>query len=536
MHAHRLIDEWKAIKDSRRAHGAEYKHGNRSGCLKGTRESVLDEIERWTEDFDKPPVYWLNGLAGTGKSTIAQTITERIFASDHLGASFFCSRDVADRSDLQLIFPTLAFQLAQKYPDFRSSLAPILEFNQDIVYESLQAQMQSLVVDPLLSTGISTVIVVDALDECKGENPQSDFLCALGELVSTIPGVKFFVTSRPEKDIITGFNDPELQDRTSTFILHMVDRRAVDSDIHLFFRHELSKLALQRGIMGWPTEEQLGSLCQRAAGFFVYAVATIKFLEHGLKCPSSRLNIIMKSPKSTAYEGGVKLKSYASLDSLYLSIFEEAFGDYNAEDHEMVHSVLCAVVLAFNPLSPATISTLRGLKLSEVVATLESIQSLLVLDGDPNKPVQPFHKSFPDFIMDPTRCIDTRFSISPDDHIELALQCIKLMNELPEKNGWPISGHYFLFRKLNREILKRHDYETLAYAYKSWHQHLITIKHPTTQVVSALSNFFEQKFLFWLRVMTKGGAWDGRYGLKVLDIASGWLEEVCLSFYGGSTS
>ena len=58
------------------------------------------------------PIFWLNGLAGTGKSTIAQTASERMFAEGSLGASFFCSRSVEDRSDLQLTFPTLAFQLA----------------------------------------------------------------------------------------------------------------------------------------------------------------------------------------------------------------------------------------------------------------------------------------------------------------------------------------------------------------------------------------------------------------------------------------
>ena len=536
MHAHRLIDEWKAIKDSCRAHGAEYKHGNRSGCLKGTRESVLDEIERWTEDFDKPPVYWLNGLAGTGKSTIAQTITERVFASGHLGASFFCSRDVADRSNLQLIFPTLAFQLAQKYPDFRSSLAPILDFNPDIVLDPLRAQMQSLVVDPLLSMRISTVIVVDALDECKGENPQSEFLHVLGELVPNIPGVKFFITSRPEKDIISGFGKLELQDLTSTFILHMVDRRAVDSDVRLFFRHELSNLALQLGIMDWPTEKHLNSLTQRAAGFFVYAVATIKFLTYGVICPSRQLDKIMKSPESTAYEGGMRLETYASLDSLYLTIFKEAFGGYSAENHKMIHSVLCAVILAFNPLSPAMISKLLSCKLSEVMATLEPIQSLLLLDGDSNEPVQPFHKSFPDFIMDPTRCIDTRFLISPDDHIELALHCIKFMNELPEKKGWWISSDREEIVEFRKEIFESHDYEALAYAYKAWHQHLFTTKHPTTQVVSALSNFFEEKFLFWIRVMKEKNTWDGLYGLDVLEVANRWLEEVCLGFYSSSAS
>jgi hypothetical protein len=92
-------------------------HGDRKGCLRSTRETVLNEIESWTKDFNESPVFWLNGLAGTGKSTIAQTVSERIFADGLLGASFFCSRDFEDRSDLHLIFPTLAFQLAHKYPE-----------------------------------------------------------------------------------------------------------------------------------------------------------------------------------------------------------------------------------------------------------------------------------------------------------------------------------------------------------------------------------------------------------------------------------
>ncbi|KAF9645043.1 hypothetical protein BDM02DRAFT_3078734, partial [Thelephora ganbajun] len=81
-------------------------------CLRGTRETVLGKIESWVRDFEKPPVFWLNGFAGTGKSTIAKTVSEQVFADGKLGASFFCSRDFEDRSNLHLIFPTLAFQLA----------------------------------------------------------------------------------------------------------------------------------------------------------------------------------------------------------------------------------------------------------------------------------------------------------------------------------------------------------------------------------------------------------------------------------------
>ena len=90
-----------------RAQGAEHRHGSRRGCLKGTRETVLNEIKVWAKDFNQSPVFWLNGLAGTGKFTIAQTVSEQTVADGQLGASFFCSRDFEDRSGLHFIFPTV---------------------------------------------------------------------------------------------------------------------------------------------------------------------------------------------------------------------------------------------------------------------------------------------------------------------------------------------------------------------------------------------------------------------------------------------
>jgi len=147
----------------------------------------LAEIERWTEDFETFPVFWLSRLAGTGKTTIAQTIAEQVFADGRLGASFFCSRGVEERSNLQLIFPTIAFQLTQTYPAFRSSLVLLLQSNPDVVYKSLQDQMRKFLVEPLKSADISTVNVIDAPDECRDEEPESAIL-VLGKSVSEIPG------------------------------------------------------------------------------------------------------------------------------------------------------------------------------------------------------------------------------------------------------------------------------------------------------------------------------------------------------------
>ena len=98
----------------------------------------------------------------------------------HLGASFFCSRDFHDRRNLQLVFPTLATQLARKYPEFRSIFVPLVQSDPEVAYEPLYNQMRRLIVQPLKQSGISTVIVIDALDECEDEESASAILSVLG--------------------------------------------------------------------------------------------------------------------------------------------------------------------------------------------------------------------------------------------------------------------------------------------------------------------------------------------------------------------
>jgi len=139
--------------------------------------------------------------------------------------------------------------------------------------------MEKLIVKPLRSADISTVIVIDALDECKDEEPSSAILSVLGRLVERIPKVKFFITGRPEPRIRTGFRLPMLVNSTSVFVLHDVDPPLINSDIRLFLKHELSELAERHRLGRWPSDEHISLLCSRAAGLFPYAVATVKFLD-----------------------------------------------------------------------------------------------------------------------------------------------------------------------------------------------------------------------------------------------------------------
>jgi hypothetical protein len=253
-------------------------------------------------------------LAGTGKTTIAQTIAERTFADGQLGASFFCSRDFEDRSNLRLIFPTLALQLACKYTKFRSLFIPLVQSDPGIVNESLYDQMHKLLVRPLKESDISTVIIVDASDECRGEEPASAILSVIGQFVSDLPKAKFLITGRPELRIREGFRLPMSAEAMELFVLHEIEPSQVGGDIRLFFRHKLSELVRpRRGFDDWPTNEQLHLLCKRVAGLFVNAAAAVKFIAKPDTNPKKRLDLLLQSPESNIREEKPKIQTNTTL-------------------------------------------------------------------------------------------------------------------------------------------------------------------------------------------------------------------------------
>ena len=343
----------------RMSHAADagYLCGDRQGCMKGTRGDVLTQLESWLNDEKDKHVFWLNGLAGTGKSTIAQTFAEMSFADGKLGASFFCSRDFEDRRNLRKIFPTLAFQLAHRYPRFREELLPVLTASPDVGQESLCSQMEKLIVGPLKSHG-PTLIIIDALDECRDEDPASAILSILSRYVEHIPHVKFFITGRPEHRIRSGFRLPALRPITEVFKLHDVERPLVDIGIKLFLRTRLTEIAKNRSdcdvTKDWPRSFHINILCEKAGGLFIYASTAVKFVASPHHQPPERLALLISLPQNTAREGET------GIDSLYAGILRHAYRDLGSDSQDVYRrfrAVVGVVLLAFNPLLMESLSS-----------------------------------------------------------------------------------------------------------------------------------------------------------------------------------
>ena len=519
---------------------ASYLCGNRQGCLKGTRKDVLWEIERWSVGEWNQRVFWLNGLAGTGKSTIAQTFAEMSFADGKLGASFFCSRDFEERSNLQMIFPTLAFQLAYQYPLFRKELLKVLKARPDVGQESLCSQMEKLIVGPLKATGIPTLIIIDALDECKDEEPASAILSILSRNVDKIPKAKFFITGRPEAPIRSGFRLKSLLPVTEVLKLHEVKPETVYNDIKQFFQTKLADLAEHRSdcdsTVDWPSLSDIEILCKKAAGFFIYASTVVKFINSRTDSPAKRLFVITSLPQSTV-EGRL------GVDQLYTEVLKQAFCDVhpdNSQGYFHFQAVVGVVLLIFNPLSIKGLSELLGCDTYHIRSTIHSLHSLLHVPDNTEDPIRIFHKSFPDFLLDSDRCQDKQFFVeSTSHHTEILLACLRIMEKKLKKNICDLDDYAVLSEVKDLSTQKKaHIGDALEYACRFWTKHLLEIPSSSPhaeEVQNSIDKFFTVHLLHWIEVLAlTGNLGAGVYAMNDIEqwynlVSS--VQTVCQNLY-----
>jgi len=472
----------------------------------------------WAKNPLDKNVYWLNGLAGTGKSTIAQSFSEMIASDGSLGASFFCSRDYLDRRELKNIFPTLAYQLACRYPHFRSHIITIIKKDPTIAHTSLISQLENLLVDPLSGGDVSCVIVIDALDECNDDQPASAILSVLGQFVKQLSPVKFFITGRPEPRIRTGFRLPLLEPLTQIFLLHKVEPSAVDSDIQLYLSQRLTAIAKQRSDLQlpdpWPHKSEIITLTKKSSGLFIFASTLVRFIGSEYHEPTERLQLVISEANSTTHEGR------AGIDFLYSQILLHAFsGAHEPAVFGNMRRVLGAVVLAFNPLSRKELSILLGTPIALISTTLRHLHSVILIPTDETEEIRVFHKSFPDYLQDNERCTDPRFLIDPKTHHgDMVLSCLELVSKLKRN---PCSLPLFVVNQdipNLQQLLRNKLGGAMQYACSHWVRHL--------EISPTSGDYVGEVIVLAIRMLQNAPLW-----IEVMSLEN-HLEEVIHSMYG----
>ncbi|KAL6886276.1 quinon protein alcohol dehydrogenase-like superfamily [Trichoderma longibrachiatum] len=411
-----------------------------SYCLPGTRSDIIQQIRHWSTSPDSKSIFWLNGMAGTGKSTISRTVAQSFSNDSILGASFFFKRGEGDRGRTTFLFTTLAAQLVRRMPSLAPKIRQVLEFEPQIHEKPLSDQFQMLILDPLRQYAGSwqspdLLIVIDALDECGFEGSMRTLINTLSQAQhAKNPRLKFFLTSRPELPIRIGFED--IRGKYDNMLLAVVSTPAIEHDIDLYMRHQLEKIKLDynksvtqhRKISDdWPGVAVTQKLVASAIPLFIVAATICRFLnDRRLGGPPHQLNRLLKYRDA----------KLSGLDMTYLPVLDRLTAGLSLSNKQEVigrfRYLIGSIITLAKPLSVRSLARILNVSTDVIEDQLDVLHSVLGVPSDLDIPVRLLHLSFRDFLVDPEKQLDLDkypFWINEmEAHSTLYLQCLRSLS------------------------------------------------------------------------------------------------------------
>lgn len=475
-------------------------------CLPGTRVDVLNEITAWANSDDQRCVFWLNGMAGSGKSTIARTIARQYYEQDHLGASFFFSKGGGDVSDAGKFFTSIAAQLADTSDAIKSCICEAIRKRRDIANKGLYDQWHQLILQPLskLDSNFphsSLILVVDALDECDDENNIRAIVQLLAEARSLRNvRLRVFITSRPEISIRHEFHHiPEIQHYD--FVLHNISRSIIDRDISIFLEHNFKNFRQGRPLApSWPGKQAIVHLVCKSGGLFIWAATAYRFISQGGPLIEKRLSKILQGDASAT-------KPEKQLNEIYNTVLKSSIGLADDEEERedlygLLRGTLGAIVILFSPLSVVSLAQLLNIPQKDVELTLAGLHSILDIPQDQARPVHLHHPSLRDFLLDKDRCGDPHFYIDKKKtHGSLAESCLWLMSVSLKKDICDLRAPGAYARDVQIEQIEQCLPADLQYACRYWVQHLRGSEFQLDDN-GKVHNFLRDHLLHWLEALS----------------------------------
>lgn len=504
-------------------------------CLPDTRVDLLREIHAWADGEDSPAIFWLSGLAGTGKSTIAQTVAREYHRNGRLAASFFFSRAGADVSHAGMFITSIAVQLANSIPGLKSKVCEVITEHNDIASRSLNDQWHELVLGPLSSLDekeerwSTYVIVVDALDECDNQKNVQLILQRLAE-VQSLPGtqLRVLLTSRPEVPIQYGFTQVR-RDEHRDFVLHDIKPAIIQHDIAVFLRHELELIGKQCGFAaGWPEEKVVARLVQNSGGLFIWAATACRFVGEDSQLTEARLSSLLHQADNKM------LPPERKLDEIYTTVLASSVKGERSETetqalHNLFRQVVGPIVTLQDPLSVASLAGLLGKGVAALKRTLGTLYSVLDVPTDESKTVRLLHPSFRDFLLSQNRCSDARFYIDEGVvHGEIYRCSLQALSKHLQRDMLNLQYPGARTADLSGTEIDRHIQPHIQYACRFWVYHF-TRGDIDVANCEDVEPFLRKHLLHWLESLGwLGHASDATDMIYTLDSIFSVRNPLCL--------
>ncbi|EEU37994.1 uncharacterized protein NECHADRAFT_20553, partial [Fusarium vanettenii 77-13-4] len=493
-------------------------------CLENTRVDVLHEIYEWAgnPDSNSTTLFWLNGMAGTGKSTISRTVAQRLAEQGTLGGSFFFKKGETDRDNPSRLFTTLAAGLSRWQLAVSRYIGEAIDQNPQIFDQMPHQQFSKLILEPLskakLCSGKPVVFVIDALDECQHHFITSIITDVLPRAHSlSHPRLKFFLTSRPELPIQAGFSNVGRRNIYQDMILQNVPHAVIQKDLETFLKRTVEQIGIRyndgsnRLPPGWPGSDVIQQLVNMATPLFIVASTACRFLEdRRLGNPKRQMDKIL----------AVKDRTHAStLDQMYLAILSQQLeggpNSYTPQQKSQIveefRLIVGPIILLSTPLTiPVLAQLLHGDKdVSEFQEILENRLQLLhsVLSVPPpserlNFPVRALHLSFRDFLVDGERRDINPFWVDQaKTHLVLVESCLRVMRTNLRENMCELSDPGTEKTSISQETVNCCLPSHIQYACVHWIDHVDQARiDPDT--ANVILEFLEMHLLHWLEALS----------------------------------
>jgi hypothetical protein len=356
----------------------------------------------------------MQGPAGAGKSTVAQTLSEALGVK--LAATFFFSR-ANHWNQPEKFIPTIGYQLCTKYPSYRKAIEAIIDRDPFVLQMNVEAQFQELIVKPLRLLSfeeheaiIDTIIIVDGLDECDGVDAQRDIIATITK--SAANGTSPFlwaIFSRPEPYIVSTFT----RAIHICWFLTLPAASYANEDIEAILRDGLETIRVKHHLQAnWTSERDMGQLVEQADGIFIYTTTAIRFLDGNQDSesagsrpqsspPGDRLQALLASP------GGSR-SHLSKLDQLYLLIMDQV-----PKDTLPLTLLVLSARHFTNAHTIPVLSSVLGIPEVDIRSSLRTLHPVVEETGDSSHSLRYIHTSFIDFLVaversTPEYCIKTR--------------------------------------------------------------------------------------------------------------------------------
>ena len=482
------------------------------GILSGTRENVMQIIMHWVaRDDDTSGLFWLSGVAGCGKTAIANTFATTLEDQYALAGSFFCKYDAEQLRDPFNVLPSLAYGLAVSHKPFADFLIQALESDPEAAKGQIATQFKKLFKDPLAKMGTAKdlapdtpyIFVIDAVDECGNVADRTALLECLCEVTQLVPWLKVFITSRPLPDIQQVFKKAVTKSTAYTNCeLSLVD---AEQDITVYTRHHISEIVKEKELdESWPGVAAIRRLTELSKGLFIWISTVMNLLKKSFDAAAKLKSILGETNLSQS-------SADAALDNLYTYILKGVLEDEDAENVEAIKWTLVTAIATtrHSPVSPDALSPLMPVFYTPVMVKqiLKHLQAVMTIDKENGNVIRVIHPSFMDFVVDKNRCPE-RFWVDPEFlNVSIATKCFEVMFKELKFNICGLETSYLPNKQVSglSERVEKNISMQLRYSCLYWSDHLLEsgkAKLPEELQVT-LETFVQKPFiLYWIETLS----------------------------------